>query len=114
MDLNVQYRKDYRSLAVITIVCSMNSSKVIFEFGFDLDKGIVASTTGATSVMVKFVKVTSPVHKRCLSYGLHLATCDVLNNEKYQDILTWSDNKVDEKSDEEDYSSPPVYVKMLM
>ena len=99
----------------------MNSSKVIEPvvnkinlFGFDLDKGVVASTTDATSVLVKFVKVTSPVHKQCLSYGFHLAICDVLNNEKYQDILAWSDNKVDGESDEEDYSSPPVYVKMLM
>ena len=62
MNLNVYHGAGHRSLGLIRIVCSMNSSKVIELAVNKLDQlglDLVASTNDAASVLGKFGKDTS-------------------------------------------------------
>ena len=84
----------------------MNSSKVkelllnkLKQFDLDLDKDIVASTSDAASVLVKFEKDTSSIHIRCFSHRLHLGVCKISNCNKYRDLSVRSDDEDDEESE---------------
>ena len=69
MNLNVHYGGSYRWLGLVRTIGNIDSSKVIElavkklnQFGFDLNKDIVAPTTDAASVLVKLGKDTSSIH----------------------------------------------------
>ena len=69
----VRIRGSLDATAAVNIVC-----KKLTEFGVDMDKDVVATTTDGASVMVKFGKLLKRPHQQCHSHGLHLAVIDVL------------------------------------
>jgi hypothetical protein len=51
-------------------------------FDISLEKDIVAVVTDGPNVMLKVGKLLNTEHQLCFTYGIHLAVCDVLNNNK--------------------------------
>ncbi len=87
MNINVHAENEHWSLGMIFIIGSFNTANCkklvndrLNEFGLDLNRHIMASTTDGASVMVKFGREISPDHQQCLAHGIHLAVLDVLYN----------------------------------
>ena len=86
MNLNVHIAGgDFHSLGLIRIVGSAPAKKMVelftkrlAEYGLDIKKDIIATTTDGAEVMKKFGKETDPVHFLCYAHALQLCIQKVL------------------------------------
>ena len=116
MNLNLHGEKTFYSLGMIRVKGSMNAEKAIalvkqrlMKFNLSLDSDIVSTITDGASVMMKFGRLTKPLHISCLAHAIHLCICDVLYKKNYErhesnnpkKILTENEEDQDE-SDESD------------
>ena len=50
----------------------------LIDCNISLDSDIAATITDGASVMMKFGRITNPIHVTCLAHAVHLSICDVL------------------------------------
>ena len=92
MNLNLHYEeKTFYSLGMIRVKDSMKTAKAIelvkqrlMKFNLNLGSNIVSTITNGASVIMKFERLTKPLHISCLAHAIHLCIFNVLYKKNYE------------------------------
>lgn len=106
--MNINVHSDsgrFYGLGVVRIHGSLKAEDVyecvqsrVKEFGLDLDRDIVATTTDGAALMLKFGRLTSAQHQVCHAHGLHLSVSDILYKAQNQERVISDSEDEDSES----------------